>query len=217
MYPYKENNVYISFWALQFDMWAHPLNHISPHTYSRLLGQCILAMFGHHTHQSWPDQFNETGQLGKFVFLDEPFWSYLGQNDSWHTISVKSDWRGWWSNPNLGPMGLSRPSLTALSPDWKVCQWIIGWLTKFSLMAMPINKACHWPLGWLTEFSLIVLPVDKPCHWPLGWLTEFHWMPRLLTSPVIGPLVDWQSFHWMPCLLTSPVIDPLVVWQGSYW
>ena len=51
-----------------FDMWAHLLNCINPHAYSRSLGQCILTMFGHHAHQSWPDQLNETGQNGKFMF-----------------------------------------------------------------------------------------------------------------------------------------------------
>ena len=54
-----------------FDLWAHPLNHISPHASSGSLGQRVLTVFGRHAHQSWLDRLNETGQHWKIVFQPE--------------------------------------------------------------------------------------------------------------------------------------------------
>ena len=74
-----------------FDMWAHLSNCISPHAYSRSLGQYILTIFGHHAHQSWPDQ---SGQNGKFMFWLKLADTLLVGESDW--IMILNRWFWWY-------------------------------------------------------------------------------------------------------------------------
>ena len=53
------------------------LNHINPIAYSGAAQPVHTHVFGHHIHQPWLVQLNETGQHRKFMILAEPFQSYL--------------------------------------------------------------------------------------------------------------------------------------------
>ena len=124
------------FWHYSFDMWANPLNHISPHASSRSLGQWILTIFSHHTHQSWLDQLNEMGQHGKIVFQPEhsdhilaaDFPTILTVQISHHLniptvlISLSENFHFNW--PNLSATGLNIEC--GGSPSSKSDNWIFN-------------------------------------------------------------------------------------------
>ena len=138
-----------------FDMWAHPLNHISPHASSRSLGQCVLTIFGCHIHQSWPDQLNETGQHEKFMFQPNRS-NHISAEINWHALN--------------GDLYMSTGPLLA----WKLTEW--------SAHSVTLPQALYQILSFVSSQGTPRLTIPTFCM-TFGFLVGLEYANFAVFSP----------------------------------